>query len=191
MTTLLHRATRSPLARPLLLLLPLAVWAFLSWMPRDPGYDLITDPAHKAALIGTRIVGEGKALSGDIVVVDRVPVRLWGMDAMERRQSCMHNGVRVEDCGLVPMQMLQDFFDRAPIDCTIESVDDWGRAVARCVVERVDMGGMLVHAGYALATPQGTPAYHTHQAAAESAKAGVWAGYFMQPWFARHTGQPD
>jgi len=185
------RLFTSPLARPLWLVLPLALWLLISWMPRTPPFTPITTPEQKEALIGTTIAGPALVLDGDMIVVDRVLVRLWGMDAMEQGQSCMHEGTRTRNCGQVAIDLLEAHAERASVGCTIAEVDAWGRAIARCYVGNTDLGAMLVHEGYALATPAGKGAYAEIEEGARQAKSGVWAGYFMQPWYVQTiTGRP-
>ena len=97
----------------------------------------------------------------------------------------MHDGLRLEACDTPPMAILSNLVDNGPLSCLVRGVDDAGRALAHCHAGPIDVGAALVHAGYALNAPDTAPLYALEQQAAKSAKAGAWAGFFMQPWLVK------
>lgn len=190
--TLLRSIPSQNLGRALAGILPvLALMGSCSLLDRDPSANTtpFTPGPASEAVVGTELVGLGTAINGDTLVVKNRLVRLWGMDAMEPTQTCMFKGQRIDTCGEIPKGMLERHLAKKAVVCTVRAVDAWGRAVSSCKVDGTDLGSMLVHAGYALSTDAG--AYVVEQAAAERAHAGVWDGFFMQPWNARTHTMPN
>ncbi len=71
-----------------------------------------------------------------------------------------------------------------PLTCERRDIDRYGRTVAICRVDVVDLGRAQVLAGHAVAFG----AYYQDEAAARDARRGLWAGEFVRPrdWRAQH-----
>jgi hypothetical protein len=62
-------------------------------------------------------------------------------------------------------------------------MDRYGRTVATCSVDGVDLGDWLVHSGLALDWPRYSKRKHdAAQRDAEHAGRGMWAGSYVEPW---------
>ena len=154
-------------------------------------YTPILDVRERTAIIGTTLSGRGQAVASDHIQIGRVLVRLDGIDGFEHNQSCVHNGQRIMRCGQVAQSLLREAIARGGLACVIRTTDQWGRALGQCSAGRQDLGGMLVDAGYALSrSTMGGPDYTAQERRAQAAKAGAWAGFFMQPWNARSPHIP-
>jgi endonuclease YncB( thermonuclease family) len=75
---------------------------------------------------------------------------------------------------------------KRPVNCIPISRDQYGRTVATCSVDGVDLGEWLVRSGLALDWPQYSKGkYAAAQRDAEHAGRGVWAGSYVEPWLYR------
>lgn len=125
-----------------------------------------------------------RALDGDTVAVD---FRLLGVDAFERRQLCQ----RVSGCWQCG-KAAQDFAasalrsKTATIQLTPSS--SYGRPVATVTVDGRDLGGRMIRAGLAVpavqylrSDPQRAARYQSAFAQAKAARAGAFAGRWLEP----------
>lgn len=166
-----HRSLRSNAA---FLWLVLAVAAVTAWAARQ---------ALETAGPGQTVAGHARIIDGDSLTVAGVEIRLHGIDAPELFQRCSREGREV-NCGRESARALAALTAGQTVVCERRDVDRFGRLVAVCKAEEVDLGRALVAAGRAVAYG----AYHREEAAARQARNGVWAGTFMRPreWRERH-----
>lgn len=78
-------------------------------------------------------------IDGDTLVIGREHVRLWGIDAPE---------VGTE-AGVTATEALQHIVYGGRLRCFEKDTDRYGRTVAQCFVDGVDVAGELVAGGYA------------------------------------------
>lgn len=78
--------------------------------------------------------------------------------------------------------MLDRHADGRPWTCTGKGQDRYGRTLATCRVGGEDVDRWIVRAGWALSFTRYSQAYDGDQAAAQQARAGLWAGSFIAPW---------
>ena len=69
-----------------------------------------------------------------------------------------------------------------PVDCLARDQDVYGRIVATCAADGVDVGGTLVAEGLAWAFVRYSEDYVGEQAKAKAARAGIWQGEAEAPW---------
>ena len=133
-------------------------------------------------------------VDGDILALDGERVRLWGVDAPERDQTCERGGLAYR-CGQVASQALQVWIGRRPVSCVEIEKDQYGRSVARCAVDGEDMGEWLVEQGHALDYRRHSGgAYASAEASARAAARGMHAGRFESAWewrSARRNARPE
>jgi endonuclease YncB( thermonuclease family) len=129
--------------------------------------------------------GYARIVDGDSLVVAGIEVRLHGIDAPELFQRCSREGREVR-CGRESARALIAMVAGQPLTCEQRDIDRYGRTVALCRVEDVDLGRAQVLAGHAVAYG----AYYQEEAMARAARRGLWAGEFMRPreWRDRHRG---
>lgn len=147
----------------------------------------VTIVTIRQALYGTKpgltISGHARIVDGDSLVVSGVEIRLFGIDAPELFQRCTRDGREVR-CGRESARSLIALAAGQPLSCERRDIDRFGRTVAVCRVEDVDLGRAQVVAGHAVAYG----AYYQDEAAARVARRGLWAGEFVRPreWRDRH-----
>lgn len=114
-------------------------------------------------------------------------VRLMGIDAPERGQSCLDARHRSWDCGAAATAALRQLAGRgAALRCAVSGKDRFNRTLSHCqLADKRDVAGLLVKGGWAIAT---TEEYLVEEAAARAARLGIWAGEFQSPaeWRAAH-----
>ena len=125
------------------------------------------------------IVGHGRAIDGDTLDIGGVRVRLSGVDAPEKRQTC-RTGANVWSCGGLAAAALRS--RSGEIRCERRGRDEYGSVVARCVEGGLDIGAWLVSEGWALAHGPGSGGYLEVQEGAKADKKGIHRGDYVVPW---------
>ena len=102
---------------------------------------------------GAPITGVPRIVDGDSLVIGGVKIRLHGIDAPERNQTC---GIEPNqwDCGRRSTRALSEMIDRAPVTCHERDVDRYGRIVAVCSVGGVLLNARMVAEGWAVSYRQ-------------------------------------
>ena len=108
------------------------------------------------------------------------------MDAPEGVQTCLADGERWP-CGRQATQALAGLIDGRGVACDQRDRDAYGRVVAVCRREGLDVNAWLVENGWALAYRRHSRAYIKEESAAKAARLGVWRGEFVAPWDWRQT----
>ena len=124
---------------------------------------------------------------GDSFVLEGAGVRLAGLDAPERDQTCQDADGKEWPCGRVAERRLRDLLE-SRVTCTPLGWDRYDRVLARCTAAAIDIGGALVAEGLAVSTG----GYGAEEADARAAGRGLWAGPFVPPErFRQQRGAPD
>lgn len=145
-----------------------------------------------AALFGitleTERDGPGPGPSGRLTVVDAdtfdvgdTRVRLFGVDAPEKHQTCLDAQGKSWDCGAWAIEQARAHWEGRQAACEALDIDRYGRTVARCEVGDEDIGAMLVAGGMALAYREYSTDYVVQEAHAQGAEVGLWKGEFQTP----------
>ena len=137
---------------------------------------LLTSPAAAATL-----TGKADIVDGDTIRVGGIPVRLYGIDAPESRQTCDRSGMTYA-CGKQATEVLAKLIARVEVQCEIVGKDSYNRALGVCTVGGTELNRAMVREGWALAFAKYSDRYAADQGGAEASKAGLWAGSFMKPW---------
>jgi len=124
---------------------------------------------------------ETRVVDGDTLRVDGVVMRLWGIDAPERRQTCS-NDAGDYACGERAASHLLALVTGHSVACKARNRDRYGRTIAACRSDDRDLGSAMVSAGWALAYVRYSADYLDEEKAARNARRGLWAGSFMAPW---------
>ena len=127
-----------------------------------------------------RISGRAEVTDGDSLEIGSTRLRLYGVDALEGRQSCTRDG-RAWACGEEAARKLRSLIGDRTVSCTKRDVDDYGRVVAVCRSGAVDLGAEIVRAGFATAYRRYSMDYVDEENEARRARRGIWAGEFASP----------
>lgn len=132
------------------------------------------------AALAQDVSGPARASDGDTLDLSGIIVRLYGIDAPERSQSCSRDGAPWA-CGREAADRLAALVGGKTIRCEQRDIDDYGRSVAICRAGPIDLSAAMADAGLAIALPHFTTAYVTNEARARDQRLGIWAGEFERP----------
>lgn len=123
-----------------------------------------------------------RVIDGDTIEVRGERVRLHGIDAPERDQSCQDGGGRSYPCGQHARVSLALILASRKVECSIETKDRYGRLVGICTVDGHDIGEAMVRAGWAVDFARYSKgAYAAAEADAKANRRGMWSGAFIRP----------
>jgi endonuclease YncB( thermonuclease family) len=113
-------------------------------------------------------------------------LRLLGVDAFERLQTCGDGKGGIWYCGAIATNRLKQLVATPGFGCQVdeEFLDRHAREFAVCFVEGKDVGAILVSEGLAFAYGRRTR-YIAIEEQAMREKRGAWAGTFVRPQFFR------
>lgn len=163
-----RRTGRSYLTALLLLAGVCAVAANIGGKPRAPA---------STALVDVRVVDGDSLYDGN-----HGPIRIVGIDAPERNQTCRDARNREWACGTAAAARLSELVARGNVTCAPQGRDRYGRTLAVCAAGDVaDLGRVLVREGYAVSYTFDTRVYAAEEDEARAAGRGLWQGAFERP----------
>ncbi|MDU8945090.1 thermonuclease family protein [Ovoidimarina sediminis] len=133
-----------------------------------------------AAWAAEPVTGDVAVIDADTIRVNGVTIRLHGIDAPERDQTCRLDG-RDWACGRWATDAARAAFEGARASCTPLSTDRHGRTVARCRVNGDDMADRIVRMGLAEAYLRYSRDYVDAEKEAALARRGIFASDFAAP----------
>nr|WP_237453072.1 thermonuclease family protein [Qipengyuania vulgaris] len=125
-------------------------------------------------------VGKAQAVDGDSLEIGSTRFRLFGIDAVEKHQTCDRDG-QAWSCGADASSALAALVERGSVNCTQRTVDQYGRVVATCLVGGHDLAEQMVRQGYAVALRDFSSAYVSAEDAARGRGVGIWSSDFQKP----------
>jgi endonuclease YncB( thermonuclease family) len=127
------------------------------------------------------ITGRPTVLDGDTLQIGAQRIRLHGIDAPERRQTCAVRG-ELWGCGAEATRALASRIGNGDVECAATDTDRYGRTVAVCRSGGIDLNAWMVAEGWALAFRRYALDYVQQEVAAQDARRGIWRGEFVAPW---------
>lgn len=134
-----------------------------------------------AASSAGAIIGVPHIVDGDTLDINGQRIRLYGIDAPETTQTCLH-ATGEWDCGNRAGLWLQQLVAGNEISCQPQGNDRYGRIVATCLMGENDLGGALVKNGWAVAYRSITKTYVIAETDAKRKRLGIWDSQFAMPW---------
>jgi len=128
------------------------------------------------------IEGRATAVDGDTLRLGGERIRLVGLDAPERDQTCTDANGAEWPCGEAARQRMAALVADGGLSCAPRGRDRYDRLLAVCTMGTKDVAAAMVTEGLAVA--QG--GYFGEQADAQKARRGIWAGTFVPPAAYRH-----
>jgi endonuclease YncB( thermonuclease family) len=137
--------------------------------------------ATEAAVPRTPLTGRAWVVDGDTIRIAGIPIRLEGIDAPEKSQTCTTASGRAWLCGQVATRQLRERIRDQDVTCQPRGLDRYRRVLAICALPNgSDLNAWLVREGWAVASGF-TGIYAAEEAEAMTAKRGIWAGSFVAP----------
>jgi len=123
-----------------------------------------------------------RVIDADTLQVGGVRVRLWGIQAPERREYCIRKGQAGFRCDDVGRERLRALV-ASGVECEAKGGGDpYGRTIALCrTADGRDVGREMVASGYAMAYRRFSRDYVADEAAARSAGQGWWSCSITAP----------
>ena len=135
-------------------------------------------------LAGT-ITGQARIIDGDTLQIAGKRIRLHGIDTPELRQFCTFNP-RKWPCGVRAKEALVALIGGQQIRCEKQDMDRYGRIVAVCFANEINLNASLVAGGWGLAYRRYSKDYVDEENEARKNHRGMWRGSFISPWEWRH-----
>lgn len=127
------------------------------------------------------VYGSVQVINADTLNMRNHYIRLYGIDAPEKNQSCANAQGRSYACGKEAARWLQDWIQDGELECHVLKQDSKGNVVATCAYGQYDLGAALVSAGWAVSLPNNS-IYRPYEIQAQEARRGMWQGQFYKPW---------
>lgn len=152
---------------------------------------LVAIAAAPAPSPGMAITGTAVVIDGDTIVINRIPIRLFGIDAPEAKQRCTDGSNATYNCGQLAASVLEEEIAGALVTCLPINTDKYQRVVAVCAARGRDLGDVMVRRGYAVDYPFFSGGrYSSAEREAADARRGMWAGSFITPSLWRRENKP-
>jgi endonuclease YncB( thermonuclease family) len=142
-----------------------------------------------SSAIAADLSGSARVIDGDTIVIGDTHIRLWGIDAPERQQTCRSKTGSVYECGRDSAAVLRELTRDRAIQCRARDRDQYGRVVAVCRTESAELNAAMVRRGWAVDfTKYSRGRYRPEEEQARREQLGIWAGRFEMPseWRHRH-----
>jgi len=128
------------------------------------------------------ISGAAMVSDGDSLKINQKRIRLFGIDAPEKDQTCLDQKGDVWPCGAEAKAQLAHYLKGKNVTCVVNGKDRYKRYLAVCSLGGDDINARLVADGLALAYRRYSEAYIAQERQARERKKGVWQGIFIAPW---------
>ena len=129
-----------------------------------------------------QIVGTASVINGDTIEIRGGRIRLHGIDAPESSQLCtLPSGQKVR-CGQQAALKLDSLLNNKTCRCRVKDTDRYGRQIAVCFVDGIDINQWLVEHGWAMAYQKYSLDYVAAERTAQASQIGIWSYEFERPW---------
>lgn len=128
------------------------------------------------------ITGPVTVIDGDTLKMGTKRIRLFGIDAPESRQTCQTEAGKDWWCGTEASRAMRNLAHGKTATCHQQDIDRYGRIVAICEVDGLDIGEELVAQGLAIAYRYFSTRYVPAEDRARLTRRGMWTGHFQEPY---------
>jgi len=130
--------------------------------------------------LAKEIRGVATVLSGDEITITNQKVRLFGLKAPSRLQTCRVNDA-VMRCGIVAWAALIRIAEGTYLSCDIEkkAAAQKGTIFATCYAGEHDIAEDLVRSGWAKSVPEQSVRYKVEEGDAKQAGRGLWGAEIL------------
>ncbi len=127
------------------------------------------------------VPGHYYAVDGDSLRRGSLDVRLYGIDAPELHQTCNDGQGQEYNCGQNAKDALTELVRGKTVNCRGHNLDKYGRTLATCRADGIDINTEMVRLGWAIAYADHGFAYVLAERDARKNQRGIWWGDFEQP----------
>ena len=132
-------------------------------------------------VIAGEISGFPSITDGDTIKISHKRIRLYGIDAPEKKQICVKNFTKYS-CGQEATNNLKKKIDGKLVTCKVqEKLDRYKRYIGVCFIGDIDLNKWMVINGYAVAYKRYSKDYIEDENYAKKNKIGLWSGSFIHP----------
>ena len=163
--------------------------AWISLLPLVAAMLLLNERGQ-IITFASRVTGPVRVIDGDDLAIGERPIRILGIDASERDQTCQDTAGQTWHCGEDARHALAHVA-RQQVSCHVARQDRYGRDLARCATGGTDLVEWLVRKGWAIPAGDEQDRYRAARREAEASRTGIWAGSFMPPGDWRRAGDPQ
>ena len=136
------------------------------------------------------ISGIAKVTDGDTIRIEGKKIRLFGIDAPEKKQQCKQAWLTVSfftlnkdyPCGEISTNMLKSKINGKFITCKWINKDRYKRFIAECFLDKTNINAWMVRNGHAVAYKKYSKKFVVQENIAKKEKFGLWSGNFQMPW---------
>lgn len=126
-----------------------------------------------------------RIIDGDTLSIGQETYRLHGIDAPEVGQKCTSRTGKTWQCGRAALQRLEELVAGKHITCDKREQDGYGRTIAVCRADGVDLNAALVGEGLAWAFRKYSSDYVAVENRAKAARQGIWQAATDPAWVYR------
>ena len=131
--------------------------------------------------------GNARVIDGDTISIGDTRIRVWGIDAPEREQTCLGKNGDVYECGQDSAAVLGELTHHGRVECERKDYDRYGRVVAVCRSDSDELNLTMVRRGWAVDYAKYSGGrYRTEEQQARRERLGIWAKRFETPWEWQH-----
>jgi endonuclease YncB( thermonuclease family) len=134
-----------------------------------------------SSVVVADITGSVYVIDGDTIEISNVRIRLNGIDTPEIEQICRTN-VLIWHCGVEATKAMRHLTKGKTVTCIGNTKDQYGRLIANCFADGVNLNAIMVESGMALAYRHYSLEYVEQEDFARETKQGLWSGEFIAPW---------
>ncbi len=127
------------------------------------------------------IHGVPKVVTGSILRLNGLNIKLLGADAPNLEQNCSNSRGQAYDCGHKSASWLQNWINGQEVKCHILGNVIKHRATGVCFLGEYDVAAAVVEAGWAVAYTKNTDVYVPYEKQARKELKGLWSGRFYRP----------
>ena len=134
--------------------------------------------------------GIAKVIDGDTIKIEKNKIRLFGIDAPEKKQQCQKPWLTIffytlnknYKCGEISTNRLKIKINNKFVICKSSNKDRYNRFIAECFKDKININRWMVSSGYAVAYRKYSKKFVSQENLAKKEKLGLWSGKFEMPW---------
>ena len=132
--------------------------------------------------------GKAKVIDGDTIHIGNNKIRLHGIDAPEKKQTCSFEG-KEWNCGQDATFFLSNLINKKSVSCRVNDIDQYKRLVAVCFIDNININQIMIISGWAIAYRYYSNDFIKEEEIAKQNKIGIWKGSFEEPYIYRKNNK--